>query len=517
MERAKRRRQTHKNRHPAPVENVLSGWVDTVHELNIIRLNDDGDGVARLEDVTVFVPGALPGETVHARIVSAHKRHLVAEATGWVLRHESGWHGEGSDGHEGSQGEAQGEAQGEGSRDQALADHISQGQASADQGHPIRVAPLCPVFHQCGGCQLQHLSYTTALEHKRQVVASALQRIGHLDKFEVLPTIGMDTPWRYRNQIQVPLRYDADSGQLVQGFFAPHSHEVIETTSCDLVPPSVEETMVEAPRQMSRVLGAEASVVHHMIIRHSLFTGEQMLILGVRKPPADLKKLTTALFSPPIVSLGITVQENPTGPVWGDKVDIIAGKANLMERLGKLDFLISPRSFFQVNTKQADVLTELARNSCALRGDEVVLDAYCGTGTFSLTIANSVKEIVGIEAVAPAVEDARANAKQNSIDNARFEVGIVEHVLPRWVEQGTRFDVAVLDPPRKGCHPDVLRALVDAGIPRIVYVSCNPATLARDVRILADAGYRPGAFQPVDMFPQTSHVECVVSIEKVVL
>ncbi|QSO48340.1 23S rRNA (uracil(1939)-C(5))-methyltransferase RlmD [Alicyclobacillus mengziensis] len=466
-----------------PEENPLQAWVGTVQELNMIRFNDDGDGVARLEDVTVFVPGALPGESVRVRVVAAHKRHLVGEVVEWVTKQEV-----------------------------LLEGQASHNQAADNRVSPVRVTPMCPVFDRCGGCQLQHMSYTTALEHKRQVVGNALLRIGHLEKFEVLPTIGMDEPWRYRNQIQVPLRYDPKTEQLVQGFFASGSHSIIETTSCALVPRAVEETMAAVPRQISRVLGKESSAVHHLIIRHSMHTNEQMVILGVRKQPASVKDLIKSLFHPPIVSLAMTVQENPTGPVWGDSVEILAGKPSLKEQLDEVEFLISPRSFFQVNTKQAEVLTELARQRCAFQGDEIVLDAYCGTGTFSLTMAHHAKEIVGIEAVAPAVFDARENAKQNGIQNVRFEVGVVEHVLPRWVEQGIRFDVAVVDPPRKGCHPDVLQALVHANIPRVVYVSCNPATLARDVRILVDAGYQPGAFQPVDMFPQTNHVECVVSL-----
>lgn len=457
-------------------QNPLEHFVGEERELQIVRLNDDGDGVGRLEDVTVFVRGALPGESVLARVTNAHRRHLSAE----LLHVES-----------------------------STALQVQDNNNTTVQR--MRTLPLCPVSDTCGGCQLQHISYQAQLDHKQQVVAGALKRIGKFADALVLPTIGMDDPWRYRNQIQMPVDYDEASGELRQGFFAVGSHQIIETSECLLVPESVERTMEELPKQIVQHLGAEARFVHHLIIRHSRHTGEQMVILCVRRHFSGLEALARTLLCDPVVSVAVTVQEHPTGPVWGHVVEVLAGKDAIKEELDGVEFLISPRSFFQVNTVQAEVLTTLAKERCNLTGDEVILDAYCGTGTFSLTLARYAKETVGVEAISAAIEDAKQNAEINAVGNATFVVGNVEEVLPKWVGEGRSFDVAVLDPPRKGCHPDVLQALVNAGIPRIVYVSCNPATLARDARILEDTGYRFGPFQPVDMFPHTSHVECVVA------
>ncbi|WP_054967347.1 23S rRNA (uracil(1939)-C(5))-methyltransferase RlmD [Alicyclobacillus ferrooxydans] len=502
-------------RRPTEESNPLSAFVKTIHTVDIVRLNDDGDGVGLIDDVTVFVRGALPGENVRVEVTEAHRRHLIAQVVEWL----------GVEGHRSSGVEVlrlsgieeQRTSRVEEQRSSDEQDEVS-GDAVTSNSQDIlsldRVTPLCGVFEACGGCQLQHVSYRGQLLHKRSVVVNALQRIGRFSEFVVQPTIGMDEPWRYRNQIQVPLKWDEESLSLSQGFFAPGSHTVVQTNSCALVPEVVEQTMTLVPKALTEVLGPDAAFVHHLIIRFSVHTGEQMLILGVSRRLRQERELMDALMVGSIVSLAMTVQERSTGPVWGKTVEHLAGKRVLTERLGDVEFLISPRSFFQVNTRQAEVLTKLVQDRAALSGNETILDAYCGTGTFSLTLARFVKQTVGIETVVAAVHDARENARVNRIDNARFEVGEVEQLLPEWVRHGQKFDVAVLDPPRKGCHPDVLRALIDAGIPKIVYVSCNPSTLARDVRLLADEGYQLGEFQPVDMFPQTSHVECVVAAFK---
>ncbi|MCL6452114.1 MAG: 23S rRNA (uracil(1939)-C(5))-methyltransferase RlmD [Alicyclobacillus sp.] len=458
------------------------------------RLNDDGDGVGRFRGWTAFVPGALPGETVTVQVTAVHRRHLEAVVMDGSVHPRS----------------------------------------------PLRATPLCGVFSQCGGCQLQHLTYDAQLRQKQAVVVNALRRIGrfavvHPDgttnpasdlapnegleplAIRVRPTLGMAFPWRYRNQIQVPVTWDDATKRLKPGFFAARSHRPIPVSACHLVPEDVERSMNDVPAELSRTLGTGAADIHHLVFRHSRATGEQMLIVCARRDTPALRAACRSLQRDPIVSVALTIQPQPTGPIWGNEVDVLAGKSALTERLGSVEYLVSPRSFFQVNTEQAEVLTQLVRQMAGSALLHSVLDAYCGTGTFSLALAPCAEQVMGIEAVAAAVADARRNAVHNGIGNAQFTAGEVEHVLPRWAEEGRTFDLAVIDPPRKGCRKEVLQALRHARIPRIVYVSCNPSTLARDLRWLVDDGYTVSDVQPVDMFPQTAHVECVVVLNLAVV
>lgn len=436
-------------------------------EVEAIRLNDDGDGVTSVAGVTTFVPGLLPGEQTTIEITRLEKR-------------------------------------------------FARGKVISDIHSPwdARIQPLCAVFDACGGCQLQHLQYERQLEHKREMVSQTLKRLGKLQDIAVQPTLGMQTPWRYRNQVQVPLRYsvaDGDGG-LTAGFFAAGSHDIVATEVCHLEPEPMEKTIQSVVTVLNRVLGAKADIVHHLVVRYSFTTGEQMVILCVREPSFEGRVVAAAIAElPKVVSVAYTVQPRPHGPIWGQEVQVIQGKSHLVEEMGDLQFLISPRSFFQVNTLQARTLYAQVLNDAGLTGQETVLDAYCGTGTISLMLAKYAGRVVGIESIAPAVYDARLNASHNQIPNAEFHVGEVERVLPKLLRAGERFDVVVLDPPRKGCDVSVMEALIAARPQKIVYVSCNHVTLARDLRILVDGGYGVKEVQPVDMFPQTNHVECVVS------
>jgi 23S rRNA (uracil1939-C5)-methyltransferase len=437
--------------------------VGQTYEVEATRLNDDGEGVATVDGFTVFVPQLLPGERANIVISAVEKRFARGKVTGELRRTEH-----------------------------------------------VREVPRCHVFGACGGCQFQHVTYSEQLRHKREMVVQALARFAKLPDVPVLPTLGMEHPWAYRNQVQVPLSYDESSGRLVQGFFGPASHRVIATESCHLEPPEMEETIRQVVRSLESTLGHRSSAVHHVIVRQSFTNGEQMVILCVRDNAVVTSPVVDAIAAlPRVVCVAVTVQPRPHGPVWGKNVRVLHGKPHLVERMGDLEFLISPRSFFQVNTVQAEVLYNQALAFADVGPNDRVLDAYCGTGTMSLLFARQAERVLGIEVIDAAVRDARANADHNHVQNVEFTVGEVERVLPRRIAAGERFDVAVVDPPRKGCHPDVLKALAEAQPRRIVYVSCNHVTLARDLRYLADAGYAVEKVQPVDMFPQTSHVECV--------
>lgn len=440
--------------------------IGSVHTVTADRLNDDGDGVGRIDAITVFVPDLLPGEEARVRVTANERRFLRA----------------------------------------AVIERLTDAES--------RLAPACAVFGDCGGCQLQHFTHAAQLEHKRRVVEQALVRIAKLPDVRVHPTLGMDEPWRYRNQVQVPLEYVTGTGsargRLVTGFFASGSHRIVHSATCDLEPAEMEQAVAAAVDVLSDTLGARALAVHHLIARRSHTTGDIMLVIAVRDADLDLQAVAVKLLSlPNVVSVARTVQPQPNGPVWGRSVDILAGSAVLTERLVDVEYLISPRSFFQVNTAQAERLIATALSYADVGPEDTVLDAYCGTGSISLPLARRSRQVVGIESVPEAVADARRNAEHNAIANARFEVGQVESVLPTLLQEGLTLDVAVVDPPRKGCDRVVLDALLDAKPQRVVYVSCNHATLARDLRVLVDGGYSVIEAQPVDMFPQTSHVEVV--------
>jgi 23S rRNA (uracil1939-C5)-methyltransferase len=480
------------------MEQAASGLVGEVHDVEAIRLNDDGDGVAKVGDLTVFVPGLLPGERARVRITARERRFARA-----VIENR-----------------------------RTTAAHRRQ--------------PECAVFGDCGGCQLQHLDYATQLRHKREVVVQSLARFAGLPQVPVAPTLGMDHPWRYRNQVQVPVEFDG-AGHYRLGFFAPRSHRLIATDACHLEPGPLERTIRGAADVIAHGLGPRAAAVHHLIGRYSFTTGEMMLILAIAdalKEPGGWARGDgssedgarteysvenhaallddEALFDiaeellrlPGVVSVARTLSRARHGPVWGRDTRIIAGQSHLTERIGQLEFLISPRSFFQVNTLQARVLYEQVLQYAQVKPTDTVLDAYCGTGTMALLLAERAQSVIGIETVADAVRDAELNARHNRIDNAHFFVGAVEQVLPRLLRDGQRFDVIVLDPPRRGCDPAVLQAVAEASPRRVVYVSCNHATLMRDLRHLSSSGFSVEEVQPIDMFPQTSHVECVTLLTR---
>lgn len=427
------------------------------------RLNDDGDGVARSDGLTIFIPHLLPAEAATVVVTQVEKRFARARVA------------------------------------------TRQGTSS------LRQQPVCSVFGACGGCQLQHMDYLGQLEHKRDVIESTLRRHAKLPDVPVLPTIGMQHPWRYRNQVQVPIRFDQPSGRFLGGFFAPASHNLVTTDVCHLEPAEMERTVVTVLDLLSAAKPSTTPDVHHVIVRQSYTTGQIMVILAVRRSlqgDSDLALVEHIGALPDVVAVAQTVQPQVHGPVWGSTVEVLQGAPHLTERVGGLEFLISPRSFFQVNTEQADQLYQQVLRYAELSPTDQVLDAYSGTGTISLLLAKHAKSVLGVENIRPAVEDAKRNAQHNHVPNARFVVGEVERVVPERLAKGEHFDVVVLDPPRRGCHPDVLHAVTAAKPRRIVYVSCNHATLARDLQLMVAGGYTVEEAQPVDMFPQTSHVEC---------
>ncbi|MFG6121424.1 23S rRNA (uracil(1939)-C(5))-methyltransferase RlmD [Thalassobacillus sp. B23F22_16] len=442
-------------------------------ELTFEDLTHEGDGVGKIDGYPLFVPYGLPGEKATVKVIKVKKNF----GFGKLL-----------DLHEKS---------------------------------PERVEPPCNVFFQCGGCQIQHMSYDMQLEMKQKQVKDAMRKIGHLEHVPVHPVKGLKDPWRYRNKVQMPV--GERDGRLVAGFYQKRSHNIIDMDTC-VVQDESNDRMVEAVRRIAERYGIRAydeennrGALRHIMVRTGQNTKDVMVVLVTRTEKLEnqdeiIDEIRDAY--PSVKSIVQNVNPKRTNVVLGDDTKVLYGEEYIYDTIGEIKFAISPKSFYQVNPTQTKTLYDQALEYAALTGKEQVIDAYCGIGTISLFLAQNAKKVYGVEVVPEAVADAKANAKLNHIDNAEFYVGQAEKVMPWWKSQGLDPDVIVVDPPRKGCDDQLLQSMLEMEPERIVYVSCNPSTLARDLRILEDGGYETKEVQPVDMFPQTSHVECVSWLEK---
>ncbi|MGP1471416.1 MAG: 23S rRNA (uracil(1939)-C(5))-methyltransferase RlmD [Schwartzia sp. (in: firmicutes)] len=442
--------------------------VGTLYEMTVERLGHSAEGVGRIDGFTVFVPGALPGERVRLKIVTVKKNYAV------------------------------------GTVEKRLTDS------------PDRVVPRCPVYEACGGCQLQHLSYAAQLTAKRQQVIDAIERIGGLKSVLVHPVKGMEDPWHYRNKVQFPV--GRVGGKIAIGCYASGSHDVIDTENC-YIEREGNNDLVNAMREAVQKFGIPVyhEDRHTGVLRHVMGrvgeNGDLMAVLVTAVPELRRSREIVRFLRkklPRLVSVQQNIQTYRNNVILGRETVLLWGKPTIEDSIGQLTFHISPRSFFQVNTAQAAVLYRQALDYAALTGRETVLDVYCGTGTITLFLAQRAHRAIGIEIVAPAIRDAKKNARDNHIKNAEFLVGDATDVMPRLYRDGIRPDVIVVDPPRAGCTPTVLHAIADMHPHRIVYVSCHPASLGRDLAILTSLGYQTIEAQPVDMFPQSFHVETVV-------
>lgn len=442
--------------------------------LKIEDLNSEGAGVGRTEGMVVFVPMALPGEEVEALIIKTNKSYCV----GKLLR--------------------------------------------VLQASPDRVEPPCPYFPRCGGCQLQHMSYPAQLRAKAKHTQETLQRIGHCDT-TVGECLGMEQPWRYRNKAQLPIGREADDSLSV-GFFALRSHRIIDIADCMLQPEvcrralAVVRSIIEETNTSVYDENTHRGLLRHLVVRVSRQHGTIMVMLaanGSNLPQKEIwvQRLRAAL--PEMVSFILNMNTQKGNIILGEKCITLWGSPTLPDRLCGLDFALAPLAFLQVNPLQAERLYGLAVEAAGLRGEEIVLDAYCGIGILTQRLAQKAKKAIGVEIVPDAIEAAKASAAQNGVSNAEFLCGACEELLPEMIQKGLRPDVLVLDPPRAGCEEKLLRAVGQADIPKIVYISCNPATLAKDMALLREYGYESHPAVCVDMFPMTGHVETVVLMERV--
>lgn len=437
--------------------------------VEITGINHDGEGVGRVGGAVVFLPGTVPGERVAVRISELRRNY----ARGVPL------------------------------------------QILTPSQH--REEPACGLSVQCGGCSLQHVAYKEQLRLKTELVRQNLARIGGVAGANVREMIGMDDPWHYRNNVRFKVRRYA--GGVALGFFAPESHRLVagmENGGGDLCLLAHRELnrVAAAVREILENTPAGAGLPEEVMLRRG-GTGEIMVVLVGNKGEArGFNQLGLRIAGIPRV-VSVMALTRAGGKKPGGRYKVLAGRDYILDELDGLVFRISAASFYQVNPRQTRVLYRRALEYCALRGGEEVADAYCGVGTITLYVARYAGAARGYEVVPRAVEDARANAALNGSRNVHFFQGAVERVLPEHVAGGYRPGVVLLDPPRAGCRPEVLDAVARSGARRVVYVSCNPATLARDIGRLARLGYELQEVQPVDMFPHTSHCEVVARIERV--
>ncbi|WP_040984768.1 23S rRNA (uracil(1939)-C(5))-methyltransferase RlmD [Oceanobacillus jeddahense] len=385
---------------------------------------------------------------------------------------------------------------------------------------PERVDPTCHVY--CGGCQLQHMSYALQLQMKQNQVHNVMKKIAHLEHVPVHPIIGMEDPSHYRNKIQIPV--DEKNGELITGYYQKRSHRILQNQDTCYVHNHAMNEVLPFIRHLMNKHGVQAydekthrGELRHIMIRTGHFTGEMMVVLVTRtaKLPGKERMIEELREKFPFIkSIVQNINDQRTNVILGKKTKVLWGASYIHDTIGDLTFAISPKSFYQVNPVQTKVLYDKALEYAAIDENDVVVDAYCGIGTISLFLAQKAKKVYGIEVVPEAIEDAKKNAERNGINNVTFTVGQAEKVMPTWKKEGLDPDVIVVDPPRKGCDQEFLDAMMAMKPKRIVYVSCNPSTLARDLRILEDGGYEAKEVQPVDLFPNTGHCEVVTVLER---
>ena len=454
------------------MKTTLPVKIGNTYTMTITGIGSNGEGVGRINNFTVFVPYALPGEQLDVTIQTSKKNYAIGKIIRIITT------------------------------------------------SPQRIAPRCGLYYECGGCQLQHLSYDAQLKIKQQQVKDAVERIGKQKNLLIHPTLGAKQPWNYRNKMQFPI--GMDKKRVILGCFSQGSHNIVDTRDC-YIQKETNNNIANAIRDAVQKLGISIydedkhiGTLRHIVGRVSE-TGDCMVILvTATKDLHHSKELVKLLRQrlPKLASVQQNIQTYRNNVIMGRETHLLWGKPSIKDSLGTLTFHISPRSFFQVNTSQAAVLYQKALEYANLTGHETVIDAYCGTGTITLFLAQKARKVYGIEIVKPAILDAQKNARDNHVKNAEFIVGDATIVMPQLYKKGVYPDVVVVDPPRAGCTPTVLKTFANMHPKRIVYVSCNPASLARDIAILADLGYKTEQIQPVDMFPQTCHVESVALIQR---
>lgn len=444
---------------------------NSIHRLDITHLNDDAQGIGVLEGMPVIVESALPGERVEIKAIKIAKTYVVGKLH-TILRPS-----------------------------------------------PDRMTPFCPVFGRCGGCSVQHLAYPAQLALKTGRVRELAAQLQATKPIVVHDTLGMAQPRHFRHKAQYPVM--PSNHGVALGFYAKHSHRLIEHRACGVQTDALNQAkdivkeFLETQRISMYNEIRHEGLVRHLVMRAGRRTGEVMMtfvINGEELPHQRelIQAVTRAM--PNVTGILMNVNRERTNIILGSRTELIYGVPQIRDQIGELTFAISPLAFYQVNPAQTEILYAKALEYAALTGEETVFDLYSGIGSLSLFLSRHARQVYGVEIVEDAVRDAIDNARLNGCKNVEFFSGAAETVIPDVVEQGLRADVVVVDPPRKGCEPAVLDTIVRMSPQRVVYVSCHPTSLFRDLRVLAERGYAVVEIQPVDMFPHTPHIECVASL-----
>ena len=447
---------------------------DKMYVVDIVDIGQGGVGIGKFDGFTVFVDGGLVKDKIKVKITKSKKNYAVGEIVEII------------------------------------------------EPSPFRVERKCPKeLKDCGGCQIQELDYQEQLNIKTNEVKQVISRIGKLEDVVVHPALGMEEPFRYRNKAQFPIQ--KVDGSPVIGFYKKKSHDIIPTDQC-IIQHDVNDKIIKIIKTYIRAYKVSVydekthtGVLRHLVTKVGFASKEVMVVLVAngRKLPY-LNELASVLKEniPGFKTLVVNVNREKTNVILGQENRVIYGDGKINDNIGDLVFEISPLSFFQVNPVQTEVLYNKALEYANLGEKDTVFDIYCGIGTISLFLAQKAKKVYGIEIVEEAIKDAKRNAEINNLDNVEFYVGKAEEVVPKMYKQGKRGNVVVVDPPRKGCDEKVLDTIVSMEPDRVVYVSCNPSTLARDLNYLDERGYKCVEVQPVDMFPHSVHIENVALIVK---
>ena len=445
--------------------------------LDIVAQGYEGEGIAKIDTYPIFIPGALTGEKVRVKIIKVKKSYAYGKVEDIIT-------------------------------------------PSVD-----REVEKCTYYKRCGGCSIQHMSYKKQLDFKWERVKDCISKIGGLSEELVSYPLGMDiNPYRYRNKVQLPI--GKVNGEIAVGFYAPRSHNIIDIDTC-LIQDEIADKVAVLTKEWIKKYNLEPAtidgefnpngILRHIMIRRGFKTKEVMVVLVATTkniPYIDEFKKLIIENVKEIKSIVLNINSKNTNVILGTECITLYGSDTIQDYIGEFKFNISPLSFFQVNPIQTEVLYNKTLEFANLSGEEVVFDAYCGTGTITLFLSQKAKEVYGVEIIPQAIENAKINAVENNVNNAHFYVGESEVVIPDLINQGIKADVVVVDPPRKGCDKKLLDAITNIDAKRIVYVSCDPSTLARDLAILEENGYKTMEVQPVDMFPHTAHIENVAKLVK---
>ena len=437
--------------------------------LTIKRLGINGEGVGYFKRQVVFVPGALPGEEVVVEATKVHPKFVEAKIKNIRKRSE------------------------------------------------FRVQPICPVYEECGGCQLQHLDYSQQLKEKRDIVIQSLERHTELpiNQMDIRETMGMENPWNYRNKSQ--FQVGQKDGKVLAGLYGINSHNLVHIDQCAVQHTKTNKAIGTVRKVLQKLqipIYSEKSkkgIVRTVVARVGIQTGELQIVLITAKKELPQKEQIVEEIKkrlPEVKSIMQNINGEKTSLIFGDETVNLGGNDFIQETLGDLSFELSARTFFQLNPEQTVKLYNEVKEAAQLTGSEKVVDAYCGVGTIGLWVADKAAEIRGMDVIPESIEDAKKNAARHGIQHAQYVTGKAEVILPKWANEGWTPDVVIIDPPRTGLDQQLLETLLKVKPKRIVYVSCNPSTLAKDISVLSPL-YKVEYIQPIDMFPQTSHVECI--------